>query len=47
MQMDLAGQTSHERGVLALRDLGTAGVVLGSALYSGKISLEAALEVCR
>ncbi|MDD3112162.1 MAG: 1-(5-phosphoribosyl)-5-((5-phosphoribosylamino)methylideneamino)imidazole-4-carboxamide isomerase, partial [Methanofollis liminatans] len=33
--------------VRALRDLGVSGAVLGSALYSGKITLEEALEAAR
>ncbi|MCX6687132.1 MAG: 1-(5-phosphoribosyl)-5-[(5-phosphoribosylamino)methylideneamino]imidazole-4-carboxamide isomerase [Methanoregula sp.] len=43
----VAGGVSFVKDVLGLRDLGVYGAVLGSALYSGTISLEAALEVCR
>jgi phosphoribosylformimino-5-aminoimidazole carboxamide ribotide isomerase len=43
----VAGGVSSVKDVLGLRDLGAYGAVLGSALYSGTISLEAALEVCR
>jgi len=43
----VAGGVSFVKDVVGLRDLGAYGAVLGSALYSGTISLEAALEVCR
>jgi len=43
----VAGGVSSVKDVFGLRDLGAYGAVLGSALYSGTISLEAALEVCR
>ena len=43
----VAGGVSTTQDVSGLRDTGAYGAVLGSALYSGKISLEAALEVCR
>jgi phosphoribosylformimino-5-aminoimidazole carboxamide ribotide isomerase len=43
----VAGGVSSVKDVSGLRDIGAHGAVLGSALYSGKISLEAALEVCR
>lgn len=43
----VAGGVSSVKDVSGLRDIGAYGAVLGSALYSGKISLEAALEVCR
>jgi phosphoribosylformimino-5-aminoimidazole carboxamide ribotide isomerase len=43
----VAGGISGLGDVEALRDLGAAGVVLGSALYSGKIDLGKAIAVCR
>jgi phosphoribosylformimino-5-aminoimidazole carboxamide ribotide isomerase len=43
----VAGGVSSVKDVSGLRDIGAYGAVLGSALYSGKINLEAALEVCR
>jgi phosphoribosylformimino-5-aminoimidazole carboxamide ribotide isomerase len=43
----VAGGVSGREDVAGLRDAGAAGAVLGSALYSGKISLKDALEVCR
>ena len=43
----VAGGVTTLGDVAALRDLGAAGVVLGSALYSGKIDLGKAMEVCR
>jgi len=43
----VAGGVSTTRDVAGLKELGAYGAVLGSALYSGKISLKAALEVCR
>jgi phosphoribosylformimino-5-aminoimidazole carboxamide ribotide isomerase len=43
----VAGGVSSVQDVTALREAGAYGAVLGSALYSKKISLEAALEVCR
>lgn len=41
----VAGGISSVSDVIALKDLGVAGIVLGSALYSGKIMLGDALEV--
>ncbi|TAJ44608.1 1-(5-phosphoribosyl)-5-[(5-phosphoribosylamino)methylideneamino]imidazole-4-carboxamide isomerase [Methanofollis fontis] len=43
----VAGGISSTADVRTLRDLGVAGAVLGSALYSGKIMLEEALEAAR
>ena len=43
----VAGGISGIGDVAALKDMGAAGVVLGSALYSGKIDLGRAMEVCR
>jgi phosphoribosylformimino-5-aminoimidazole carboxamide ribotide isomerase len=43
----VAGGIAGLGDVEALRDLGVAGVVLGSALYSGKIDLGKAMELCR
>ncbi|MDD1718783.1 MAG: 1-(5-phosphoribosyl)-5-[(5-phosphoribosylamino)methylideneamino]imidazole-4-carboxamide isomerase [Methanoregulaceae archaeon] len=43
----VAGGISGISDILSLCDAGAAGAVLGSALYSGKISLPEALEVCR
>ena len=43
----VAGGVTTVGDVAALRDMGAAGVVLGSALYSGKIDLRKAMEVCR
>jgi len=43
----VAGGVSSRADVAGLRDAGAHGVVLGSALYSGKISLKDALEECR
>jgi phosphoribosylformimino-5-aminoimidazole carboxamide ribotide isomerase len=43
----VAGGISSAADVALLRDMGAAGVVLGSALYSGKISVREAMEVCR
>jgi phosphoribosylformimino-5-aminoimidazole carboxamide ribotide isomerase len=40
----VAGGISSPADVTILRDCGAAGIVLGSALYSGKITLEEALE---
>jgi len=42
----VAGGVSSRSDVTALRDIGAYGAVLGSALYSGKITLQAALEEC-
>jgi phosphoribosylformimino-5-aminoimidazole carboxamide ribotide isomerase len=42
----VAGGVSSVSDVIVLKNLGVAGIVLGSALYSGKISLKDALEVC-
>jgi phosphoribosylformimino-5-aminoimidazole carboxamide ribotide isomerase len=43
----VAGGVTSLGDVAALRDLGASGVVLGSALYSRKIDLGKAMEVCR
>jgi phosphoribosylformimino-5-aminoimidazole carboxamide ribotide isomerase len=43
----VAGGVSARSDVAGLRDAGAFGAVLGSALYSGKISLKDALEECR
>jgi phosphoribosylformimino-5-aminoimidazole carboxamide ribotide isomerase len=43
----VAGGVSSRADVAGLRDAGAYGAVLGSALYSGKISLADALEECR
>jgi phosphoribosylformimino-5-aminoimidazole carboxamide ribotide isomerase len=43
----VAGGVTSLGDVATLRDLGASGVVLGSALYSGKIDLGKAMEVCR
>jgi len=42
----VAGGVSSRSDVTALRDIGAYGAVLGSALYSGKITLREALEEC-
>jgi phosphoribosylformimino-5-aminoimidazole carboxamide ribotide isomerase len=42
----VAGGVSSRADVAGLRDAGAHGAVLGSALYSGKISLKDALEEC-
>jgi phosphoribosylformimino-5-aminoimidazole carboxamide ribotide isomerase len=43
----VAGGVSSVQDVSGLQATGACGAVLGSALYSNKISLPAALEVCR
>jgi phosphoribosylformimino-5-aminoimidazole carboxamide ribotide isomerase len=43
----VAGGVSGPGDIAALKGLGAAGVVLGSALYSGKIDLKEAMELCR
>jgi phosphoribosylformimino-5-aminoimidazole carboxamide ribotide isomerase len=43
----VAGGVSSRADVAGLRDAGAYGAVLGSSLYSGKISLADALEECR
>jgi phosphoribosylformimino-5-aminoimidazole carboxamide ribotide isomerase len=43
----VAGGVTSLGDVETLRDLGASGVVLGSALYSGRIDLGKAMEVCR
>lgn len=43
----VAGGVSVRSDVAGLRDAGACGAVLGSALYSGKISLKEALEASR
>lgn len=43
----VAGGISSASDIAGLRDAGAYGAVLGSALYSGKITLKDALEECR
>jgi phosphoribosylformimino-5-aminoimidazole carboxamide ribotide isomerase len=43
----VAGGISSRPDVAALRDAGAFGAVLGSSLYSGKITLKDALEECQ
>lgn len=43
----VAGGVTTQADVGALRDLGVSGAVLGSALYSGKITIREALEAAR
>jgi phosphoribosylformimino-5-aminoimidazole carboxamide ribotide isomerase len=43
----VAGGVSARSDIAGLRDIGAFGAVLGSALYSGKITLRDALEECR
>ena len=43
----IAGGVSTPQDVAGLKEAGAYGAVLGSALYSKKITLQAALEVCR
>ncbi|MDD1665884.1 MAG: 1-(5-phosphoribosyl)-5-((5-phosphoribosylamino)methylideneamino)imidazole-4-carboxamide isomerase, partial [Methanomicrobiales archaeon] len=43
----VAGGVTSLGDIATLRDLGVSGVVLGSALYSGRIDLGKAMEVCR
>jgi phosphoribosylformimino-5-aminoimidazole carboxamide ribotide isomerase len=43
----VAGGITGLADIGALKGLGAAGVVLGSALYSGKIDLGKAIAVCR
>ena len=43
----VAGGVSARSDIAGLRDAGAFGAVLGSALYSGKISLKEALEECQ
>lgn len=43
----VAGGVSTPQDVAGLKEAGAYGAVLGSALYSKKITLQAALEVCR
>ena len=43
----VAGGVSSRADVVALKNAGACGAVLGSALYSGKINLSEALEECR
>jgi phosphoribosylformimino-5-aminoimidazole carboxamide ribotide isomerase len=43
----VAGGITGLGDIAALWDMGASGVVLGSALYSGKIDLRKAMEVCR
>jgi len=43
----VAGGVSARSDVAGLRDAGASGAVLGSALYSGKITLKEALEECQ
>jgi phosphoribosylformimino-5-aminoimidazole carboxamide ribotide isomerase len=42
----VAGGVSARQDIAGLRDAGAFGAVLGSALYSGKITLKEALEEC-
>ena len=42
----VAGGVSTPQDVAGLKEAGAYGAVLGSALYSKKITLQAALEVC-
>ncbi|MBP2133203.1 phosphoribosylformimino-5-aminoimidazole carboxamide ribotide isomerase [Methanomicrobium sp. W14] len=42
-----AGGISGPSDVATLKSMGVDGIILGSALYSGRISLEDALEICR
>jgi phosphoribosylformimino-5-aminoimidazole carboxamide ribotide isomerase len=43
----VAGGVSSRLDIAGLRDAGAFGAVLGSALYSGKITLKEALEECQ
>jgi phosphoribosylformimino-5-aminoimidazole carboxamide ribotide isomerase len=43
----VAGGVSARLDIAGLRDAGAFGAVLGSALYSGKITLKEALEECQ
>jgi len=43
----VAGGVSARPDIAGLRDAGAFGAVLGSALYSGKITLQEALEECQ
>ncbi|MFH0967274.1 MAG: 1-(5-phosphoribosyl)-5-[(5-phosphoribosylamino)methylideneamino]imidazole-4-carboxamide isomerase [Methanobacteriota archaeon] len=43
----VAGGITTSRDVRTLRDAGASGIVLGSALYSGKITLKQAMEAAR
>jgi phosphoribosylformimino-5-aminoimidazole carboxamide ribotide isomerase len=43
----VAGGVSARSDITGLRDAGAFGAVLGSALYSGKITLKEALEECQ
>ena len=43
----VAGGVSTPQDIAGLKEAGAYGAVLGSALYSKKITLQAALEVCR
>ncbi len=43
----VAGGVSSVQDISGLKETGACGAVLGSALYSGKITLAEALEVCR
>jgi phosphoribosylformimino-5-aminoimidazole carboxamide ribotide isomerase len=40
----VSGGVSSKADVCAVKELGAGGCILGSALYSGKISLKEALE---
>ncbi len=44
MPVVAAGGISGRSDVHTLKEIGVAGIVLGSALYSGKIDLKDALE---
>jgi len=47
MDITASGGVSTLADVVALRDMGLAGAILGKALYTGALDLRAALEVCR
>ena len=47
MDIVASGGVSSLEDVIALRDLGIAGAILGKALYTGDLDLKSALEVCR
>jgi phosphoribosylformimino-5-aminoimidazole carboxamide ribotide isomerase len=46
LPVTVAGGISRREDLVALRDIGVYGAVLGSALYSGQLTLQEALEVC-
>ena len=47
MDVVASGGVSTLEDVIALRDMGLAGAILGKALYTGAIDLRKAVEVCR